>query len=65
MVAREAWPGPATAVLLGFAVLPLIPRNFCEICFNNVSELSEQQNRDISLCLNLSAVCICMGTEVP
>lgn len=64
MVTREAWAGPATAVLSGL-VLPLIPRDFYKICFNNVSDLSEQQNRDTSLCLNLSTVGVCVGTEVP
>lgn len=47
------------------AVLSLIPRNFYKICFNKVSELSEQQVRDISISSNFVTVGLCMGTEVP
>lgn len=46
-------------------VLSLIPRSFYKIFFNKVSELSEQQIRDISVHSYLSTVGVCMGTEVP
>lgn len=67
MMVREAGDGIATAVLLGldFGHLWFYPRNFYKICFNKVSELSEQQIRDIAICLNLSTVGVCMGAEVP
>jgi len=64
----SGWHCQCSAVGLRFwalAVLSQNPRHLYKICFSKVSELSEQQIRDISICLNLSTAGVCRRTEMP